>query len=61
MTDHQKLLCALLSAEDDAQNGSTTHPTTLEVMALLSGAGAGNRRSPSTPPLAISVAPALQH
>lgn len=60
MTDHQKLLCALLSAEDDAKNQSTT-PSPLEVMTLLSDAGAGHRRSPSNRPLATSRAPALQH
>ncbi len=60
MTDHQKLLCALLSAEDDSNNPSTT-PTPLEVMTLLSDAGADHGCSPPNRPLAISRARALQH
>lgn len=52
MTDHQKLVCALLGVDDDAKN----HPTTLEVMARLSGAAGDCRRSSSKRPLATPVA-----
>ena len=50
MTDHQKLLCSLLSADDVANAPLTT----LDVMAVMNHAGAGHQRALLTRPLATS-------